>query len=649
MNVGKDPFPQDEVTGLAAFEHLEPVRTLNVVPDESQETAVVTEDSDSDLQLPALPVPANEARHPRPAARVDATLPLDLSAMPHWREQALVEPPSALAFDEPDSEEEDEPPVPAAPPMITASAAAAAPEAAKVSALDAMFSEVAGWDDEDEATRVHSNPAGSGRGAKLDVEWDDDDEPATEMRPFAMFDAPPIAARHDWAEWNNPDQDETWTSLPPRAASSIRSATPTIRIATPPAHTTLPPMRPGTKTLSGGRPSPFPAVAQSETSESAQLPAPEVAAPAQPLPAQPPPAAARPSLWQSATEHLDLSLSTQTPARFLEALKAGHRPSLIIAGGGVSGLVALVFIVRALASGSAGTAVLEVVPADAQVQVDGKPAQGTSSPYSVSELPPGTHEVTVKKSGYNDYRGSFTVTGGQSTKLPLIELAPNLRDVGFSVRSVPAGASVWLDGERTDQVTPAKLTGIKPGIHRLALKSDGYTDYELQMFVPEATVLQLPAAELVALPSPTPEPAHAGRRSRRSASGSDEDDSYSARRSRRASSSEASETERKSYTSSYGSRSKRAADSDDELLSGSRASSAAASGKTGTLRLNSRPWSQVAVDGKPVGNTPQQNLQLSAGKHKIQLSNTQLGLNKTVSVTIKAGETLTHVVNLAER
>jgi serine/threonine-protein kinase len=242
------------------------------------------------------------------------------------------------------------------------------------------------------------------------------------------------------------------------------------------------------------------------------------------------------------------------------------------------------------------------------------------------------------------------VTGGQTTKLEPIELSANLRDVGFSVRSVPAGASVWLDGVRTEQVTPAKLTGIKPGIHRLALKQDGYTDYELQMFVPEATVLQLPAAELVALPSAAPEPAHIGRRSRRAAV-SDDDDSYNARRSRRSSdAADSDRSERKSYTSSYGSRSRqRAADADDEVLSGSRSSSAATSGKTGTLRLNSRPWSQVAVDGKPVGNTPQQNLQLSAGKHKIQLSNTQLGLTKTVSVTIKAGETLTQVVNLAER
>ena len=33
MDVGNDPFPRDEVTGLAAFENLEPVSGMNVLPE----------------------------------------------------------------------------------------------------------------------------------------------------------------------------------------------------------------------------------------------------------------------------------------------------------------------------------------------------------------------------------------------------------------------------------------------------------------------------------------------------------------------------------------------------------------------------------------------------------------------------------------
>jgi serine/threonine-protein kinase len=68
----------------------------------------------------------------------------------------------------------------------------------------------------------------------------------------------------------------------------------------------------------------------------------------------------------------------------------------------------------------------------------------------------------------------------------------------------------------------------------------------------------------------------------------------------------------------------------------------------GVLRINSRPWSQVTVDGRVVGNTPQQALQLTAGTHRIQLVNDQMGMRKAVNITIKAGETVTQVLNLSE-
>ena len=686
MNVGKDPFPLDEVTGLAAFEHIEPLRSHSVVPEESVETPVVTSDSgEAESGLQAR-VPNNPGASNTQRGRVDATLPLNLSAMPHWQEPAAeVDDVDSDSFIEEGGDEEltqasslDEAfeggsagPAPLQTASLDATligAATPAPDQISAdvdadaavsppSALDAMFNEAAGagWDDEDEATRVHSHPAGRAPiHAPLDMEWDED-EPATEMKPFALFDAPPLAARQDdHAEWNNVD-DATSTYLPPRGGSGIRSATPTIRTVTPTLQTALPPVQARANALSGGRPSPFPASPLLAATESAipvdrderdearasafdglvPVPAPEL-----PLPATAGLSKPARAPQQRAAEPL--------PERFFDALKAGHRPSIVIAASGFVGLLALVLIVRALAAGGAGTAVLEVSPADAQVQVDGKAVSGTSSPYTVSELTPGNHEIVVKKAGYSDYRGTFPVTAGANTKLPVIELAANQRDVGFSVRSVPAGAAVWVDGEKTDQVTPAKLIGIQPGIHRLALKHEGFNDYELQMFVPEGTVLQLPAAELVALPVAPVEPARPGRRSRRAIS-ADDAEPYTPRRTRRSEASESERplrAERTSYTSNYGSRRTRAAESDDDL--GRSSGPAADSGKTGTLRLNARPWAQVMLDGRPIGNTPQQNLQLSPGKHKLQLSNPQLGLTKSVTVNIKAGEILTQVVNLAE-
>lgn len=66
----------------------------------------------------------------------------------------------------------------------------------------------------------------------------------------------------------------------------------------------------------------------------------------------------------------------------------------------------------------------------------------------------------------------------------------------------------------------------------------------------------------------------------------------------------------------------------------------------GVLRINSRPWSQVHVDGQHVGHTPQMNLQLSAGTHRVTLINPELQLSKTLAVHIAAGDIATHTVNL---
>ena len=67
-----------------------------------------------------------------------------------------------------------------------------------------------------------------------------------------------------------------------------------------------------------------------------------------------------------------------------------------------------------------------------------------------------------------------------------------------------------------------------------------------------------------------------------------------------------------------------------------------------TLRINSRPWSQVFVDGKLVGNTPLLALRVSAGRHDIRLANPELDVSKSFQVVAQAGETLSRVELLSE-
>jgi hypothetical protein len=74
---------------------------------------------------------------------------------------------------------------------------------------------------------------------------------------------------------------------------------------------------------------------------------------------------------------------------------------------------------------------------------------------------------------------------------------------------------------------------------------------------------------------------------------------------------------------------------------------AAAGGGEGYLRLNSKPWTNITVEGKDTGlHTPQTRLKIGAGSHRITLTNPQFGIKETFSVDVKSGETETVIKDL---
>jgi hypothetical protein len=56
----------------------------------------------------------------------------------------------------------------------------------------------------------------------------------------------------------------------------------------------------------------------------------------------------------------------------------------------------------------------------------------------------------------------------------------------------------------------------------------------------------------------------------------------------------------------------------------------------GTLHLNARPWAEVLLDGKPIGETPIGNFPVRIGTHQIVFRHPDLG-EKSVSTVVKAG------------
>ena len=70
--------------------------------------------------------------------------------------------------------------------------------------------------------------------------------------------------------------------------------------------------------------------------------------------------------------------------------------------------------------------------------------------------------------------------------------------------------------------------------------------------------------------------------------------------------------------------------------------------RLGTLRLDTVPWSEVFYKKRKLGITPLLDVKLPVGTHKLKAVNAGRGLEKTIKVTIKAGQKTTLKVKLTE-
>lgn len=577
MDVGNDPFPRDEVTGLAAFENLEPVSALNVLPEPLETPEPVAGrplNRPIGVSPPRAVVPAG--------AQAGGPIGASPRARPEDTQNTSLDKVEPLA-DADDTNWEEE--------------ATSILESGALRNLGSQASS-AGQAQASPADRDSSSPPS----AALQMDWDDD-EPPTRMRDDLPF-LPPLGGGPEspGADWDQddgaPDRSHGFEDVPTTALGPLDLPAAGLPLS--------------------GRPSPFPTTTGSGHTYLA------------PIAARGP----KPERGGAPSPFTATSAGAETWAKAAGAT----RPPWMLALAGAVGALLLVLIGRALFGSSADASVTIVTtPADANVFVDGKKSSGTASPYTVSELSEGAHELVVQKEGYAEYRSTFKVDGTESSTLPTVELVAKKRDTGFAINSLPAGAEIVIDGVPAGKLTPAQVTGVSPGVHKIELRMGGETGYELQVLVPENTVLQLPMAEL----------------SKGEASAADAEEPAPRRRSRAHSDDDADGSERSERASTARReprepREPRASHAVEDEPAPRREPAAASGGGGGLLRLNSRPWSQVYVDGRMVGNTPQMGLSLSPGSHSIRLVNQQMGLSKTFSVSIKPGQMVTKIVDLVD-
>jgi hypothetical protein len=117
-----------------------------------------------------------------------------------------------------------------------------------------------------------------------------------------------------------------------------------------------------------------------------------------------------------------------------------------------------------------GTGSVEFAPAapGAQVTIDG--GAPVPTPVRLHDLPEGKHRYRIEAEGFEPFEGTLQTVRGRNYLV-----APTLQrgDGMVSIRSVPDGLEVWLDGASVG-ITPLTLEDVPPGKHTVrVLTPDG--------------------------------------------------------------------------------------------------------------------------------------------------------------------------------
>ncbi|MBX3250264.1 MAG: PEGA domain-containing protein, partial [Myxococcales bacterium] len=501
--------------------------------------------------------------------------------------------------------------------------------------------------------------AAPGVGPELDMDWDDD-ELATQI-----YDVP-----------------KDTPSSPGMLGAPASPATPQLGYGGAPSHGPLSTAPTTAPAVRSGAPSPF-----------------------DDLPASPPARGPAPPSGAPSPFDLGPEPAPSEPPRLREPTAVTARPE---SKGGL-GLAAIVGIGLAIvgAMGAAawfllrppapGTIHLTTSPVDPVVLFDEQPVQATSSPFIIANVEAGVpHLIEVRKRGYRVWSMQVEVQPGQTLELPPVTLVPEegaevatgptppggdtngptptAGTAGFSLTTDPPGAKVFVDGVEKG-VTPLTLSDLAAGSRRIRVELEGRAPWETSLNLVDGRILPLADVTLAASVNVRFESEPSGARVTLVRGDTRQNVGTTPTETTIDPSGWTVEMVRSGYETwteplnvpSGRSTHRVSADLErvavsspmvvtmrdpvtpmvTEMITMVEATEmVAATGGSGTLRINSRPWSQVFIDGRLIGNTPQMNISLASGRHQVTLVNPDFNIRHTITVNVSAGETVTRIVDL---
>ena len=206
------------------------------------------------------------------------------------------------------------------------------------------------------------------------------------------------------------------------------------------------------------------------------------------------------------------------------------------------------------------------------------------TPCVIDGLLAGQHEISFSKNGFVDVKESIFLSKGDNVEKFVKMYRIGEQKTMITVKSDPDGAALYINDKKVQAATPTIVNDIPVGLDIVVrVEKHGYFPYEENIGKVPANMNK----EVSVILKPKNTSAHS-----------------------------------KSKKSDKSSK-----------------SSVVDSGEPAFLTINSMPWANIYIDGKLIGSTPISKHKLPSGSYKIQFKNPKSGIDKTIPVELKPGET----------
>lgn len=269
-----------------------------------------------------------------------------------------------------------------------------------------------------------------------------------------------------------------------------------------------------------------------------------------------------------------------------------------------------------------GRVTIGTTPLGAMVMVDG--ASRGLTPVTI-QLEPGAHTVVLQHAGVERTMPIQVASGAEMTQHYEFPAEPITTLSSVNITTDPPGARVLVDGEPRG-TSPVSVTGLSVATHKITVVGDGGT-VERQIVteagVTSSLVVALPktgavSAGWLAISAPFEVQAI----ERGDVIGTSASPRFMV---------PAGAHEMDLVNETLGFSEHRRIDVNPGGTAAIKVDA------RGSLSVNARPWAEVILDGKPIGQTPIANLNISLGSHQLVFRHPDLGeRQQTVTVTAKA-------------